>query len=65
MKMGWLGLCNISQKIGKTKQRNLEGKMKSERVGIYARVSTLDNGQDVELQLADLRSFVEAREGLL
>ena len=39
--------------------------MKSERVGIYARVSTLDNGQDVELQLADLRSSVEARGGLL
>ncbi len=32
------------------------------KVAIYARVSTTDKGQDVDLQLRDLRSYVEARE---
>jgi DNA invertase Pin-like site-specific DNA recombinase len=32
-----------------------------ERVGIYARVSTLDKGQDVELQLSELRTYAAAR----
>jgi DNA invertase Pin-like site-specific DNA recombinase len=32
------------------------------RVGLYARVSTLDKGQDTEVQLADLRSYVQARK---
>ena len=31
------------------------------RVGIYARVSTLDGGQDTEVQLRDLRSYAQAR----
>ncbi len=31
------------------------------RVGVYARVSTTDKGQDTELQLRDLRTFVQAR----
>jgi DNA invertase Pin-like site-specific DNA recombinase len=31
------------------------------KLGIYARVSTLDKGQDIELQLRDLRSYAEAR----
>lgn len=31
------------------------------KVGIYARVSTSDKGQDVELQLSDLRTYAEAR----
>ena len=31
--------------------------MKSEKVGIYARVSTADKGQDPELQLKDLRAY--------
>ena len=31
------------------------------KVAIYARVSTTDKGQDVDLQLRDLRSYVEAR----
>jgi DNA invertase Pin-like site-specific DNA recombinase len=31
------------------------------RVGLYARVSTLDKGQDTEVQLTDLRSYAEAR----
>jgi DNA invertase Pin-like site-specific DNA recombinase len=31
------------------------------RCGIYARVSTTDKGQDVELQLKDLRNYVTAR----
>jgi len=35
--------------------------MKPEKVGIYGRVSTLDKGQDVELQLSDLRTFANAR----
>ncbi len=35
--------------------------MKPERVGIYVRVSTLDKGQDVELQLSDLRAYATAR----
>ena len=39
----------------------LGGKMTKGRVGIYGRVSTLDKGQDVELQLADLRSYASAR----
>ncbi len=41
----------------------MEGKVKSgrNRVGIYARVSTTDKGQDTELQLKDLRAFAQAR----
>lgn len=35
--------------------------MKSEKVGIYARVSTTDKGQDPELQLKDLRAYANAR----
>ena len=35
--------------------------MKPEKVGIYARVSTSDKGQDVELQLCDLRTYANAR----
>lgn len=35
--------------------------MKTEKVAIYARVSTLDKGQDVELQLSDLRTYADAR----
>ena len=35
--------------------------MKSEKVAIYARVSTLDKGQDTELQLSDLRTYAGAR----
>ncbi len=35
--------------------------MKPEKVGIYARVSTLDKGQDTEVQLTDLRTFASAR----
>lgn len=35
--------------------------MKSEKVGIYARVSTADKGQDPELQLKDLRQYANAR----
>jgi len=31
------------------------------RVGVYARVSTTDKGQDTELQLKDLRAFAHAR----
>ena len=31
------------------------------RVGVYARVSTADKGQDTELQLKDLRAFAHAR----
>ena len=31
------------------------------KVGIYARVSTLDKGQDTEVQLRDLRSYTQAR----
>jgi len=37
------------------------GSMKPEKVGIYARVSTLDKGQDTELQLSDLRAYASAR----
>ncbi len=36
-------------------------KPESNRVGIYARVSTTDKGQDTELQLKDLRAFAQAR----
>ena len=32
------------------------------RVGLYARVSTLDKGQDTEVQLTDLRSYTQARK---
>lgn len=32
-----------------------------EKVALYARVSTGDKGQDAELQLRDLRSYVQAR----
>ena len=35
--------------------------MKPEKVGIYARVSTLDKGQDTEVQLSDLRTYADAR----
>ena len=35
--------------------------MKSEKVGLYGRVSTTDKGQDPELQLKDLRSYANAR----
>jgi DNA invertase Pin-like site-specific DNA recombinase len=35
--------------------------MKPEKVGLYARVSTHDKGQDVELQLSDLRAYVGSR----
>jgi hypothetical protein len=35
--------------------------MKSKRVAIYARVSTLDKGQDTEVQLRDLRAYAKAR----
>jgi len=35
--------------------------MKPEKVALYARVSTLDKGQDVELQLSDLRTYADAR----
>ena len=35
--------------------------MKAQRVAVYGRVSTLDKGQDVELQLTDLRAYAEAR----
>ncbi len=31
------------------------------KVGLYARVSTLDKGQDTEVQLRDLRSYAQAR----
>jgi len=35
--------------------------MKSDKVGLYGRVSTTDKGQDPELQLRDLRAYAEAR----
>lgn len=35
--------------------------MKPEKVAIYARVSTVDKGQDVNLQLCDLRTYADAR----
>ncbi len=35
--------------------------MRQSRVGIYARVSTLDKGQDVELQLSELKTYATAR----
>ena len=35
--------------------------MKSEKVGLYGRVSTTDKGQDIELQLSDLRTYSGAR----
>jgi DNA invertase Pin-like site-specific DNA recombinase len=35
--------------------------MKLAKVGIYARVSTLDKGQDTEVQLSDLRTYANAR----
>ena len=35
--------------------------MKSDKVGLYARVSTTDKGQDPELQLKDLREYAHAR----
>ena len=35
--------------------------MKPEKVAIYGRVSTHDKGQDVELQLSDLRAYVGSR----
>jgi len=42
----------------------MESKVKpgGKRVGVYARVSTADKGQDTELQLKDLRAFAQARE---
>ncbi len=41
----------------------MESKVKprGNRVGVYARVSTTDKGQDTELQLKDLRAFAHAR----
>jgi DNA invertase Pin-like site-specific DNA recombinase len=33
----------------------------TEKVAIYARVSTLDKGQEVNLQLNDLRTYATAR----
>ena len=38
------------------------GLLKPEMVGIYARVSTLDKGRDVELQLSDLRAYATPQE---
>jgi len=38
-----------------------EGTMKARKVGIYARVSTRDKGQDPETQLAKLRAYCEDR----
>jgi putative DNA-invertase from lambdoid prophage Rac len=35
--------------------------MKSDKVGLYGRVSTTDKGQDPELQLKDLRAYADAR----
>jgi DNA invertase Pin-like site-specific DNA recombinase len=35
--------------------------MKSDKVGLYGRVSTTDKGQDPELQLKDLRAYANAR----
>lgn len=35
--------------------------MRQEKVGIYARVSTLDKGQDVDLQISELRAYAMAR----
>ena len=35
--------------------------MKSEKIAIYARVSTADKGQDPEMQLKDLRQYASAR----
>ncbi len=35
--------------------------MKSEKVGLYGRISTADKKQDVELQLVDLRAYTTAR----
>ena len=35
------------------------------RAAIYARVSTLDKGQDTEVQLRDLRSYAQAREWII
>ena len=35
--------------------------MKSDKVGLYGRVSTTDKGQDPELQLKDLRTYANAR----
>jgi DNA invertase Pin-like site-specific DNA recombinase len=36
-------------------------RVKNMRVGVYARVSTTDKGQDPELQLGPLREFAQAR----
>jgi DNA invertase Pin-like site-specific DNA recombinase len=35
--------------------------MKSKRVGLYARISTLNHGQDPEVQLRELRTYCEHR----
>ena len=35
---------------------------RGKRVGIYARVSTLDRGQDPETQLGPLREYAERRD---
>ncbi len=35
------------------------------KAAIYARVSTLDKGQDTEVQLRDLRSYAQAREWII
>ncbi len=32
------------------------------RIAIYARMSTTDKGQDVDLQLRELRAYAEARQ---
>lgn len=37
--------------------------MKPEKVAIYARVSTVDKGQDVNLQLCDLRTYADGEDG--
>ncbi len=46
--------------MGKNKQRAGSGRTML-RVGIYGRISTLDKGQDVELQLGPLREYASAR----
>src|SRR5947209_11969729 len=41
--------------------QSLPQSIKSPRVAIYARVSTLNHGQDTEMQTRELRQFAEAR----
>jgi putative DNA-invertase from lambdoid prophage Rac len=38
-----------------------KGEWENMKTALYARVSTTDHGQDVELQLTDLRKYAEAR----